>query len=129
MRTFRSLVAVAGLLLVGGCGEQTSSGSCAVPRALLSAHHASPGDRLTVTVNYTIACQDTHPGAVSVLPTRYRAVRLVLIQRDTGTTLATADTDREGHLSAEVTIPATARPGDAFIRVDHVDEDAFLTID
>lgn len=131
MTAFRSLVALTGLLLVGGCGAQSvsSAESCAAPRASLSVHHVSPGERLSVRVNYTVACQDTnHPQAEPVVPARYRAVRIRLIYGATQTTLATADTDREGYLSVQVTIPASAKTGDAFIRVDHVDEDAFLTI-
>jgi hypothetical protein len=131
MTGFRSLVALAGLLVVGGCGETSvSSGeSCPAPRALLSVHHVSPGERLSVRVNYTVACQDTnHPQGEPVVPARYRAVKIRLVQGATQTTLGTADTDREGYLSARVTIPASVTTGDALIRVDHVDEDALLTI-
>ena len=129
--TFRCLAALAGLLLVGGCGEASisSAGSCAAPRALLSVHHVSPGERLSVRVNYAVACQDTnHPQAEPVVAARYRAVEIRPIRGATHTTLATADPDPEGHLSVPVTIPASAKAGDAFIRVDHVDADAFLTI-
>ena len=132
MTAFRYSVALAGLLLVVGCGEQgvSQAESCAAPRALLSTHHVSPGDRLSVRVNYTVACQDTnHPQGEPVVPVRYRAVKIRLIHGAAQTTLATADTDREGYLSAQVTIPASATTGDAFIRVDHVGEDAFLTIE
>lgn len=81
-------------------------------------------------VNYVDACEDTnHPHAESAVPTRYQAVKIRLIQGATQTTLATADTDREGYLSARVTIPASAATGDAFIRVDHVGTDAFLAIE
>jgi len=132
MTALRSLVALAGLLVVGGCAETSvSSGdSCAALRALLSVHHVSPGDWLSVRVNYSVACQDTnHPQGEPVVPTRYRTVKIRLVQGATQTTLTTADTDREGYLWARVTIPATATTGDAFIRVDHLDEDAFLTVE
>ena len=80
-------------------------------------------------VNYTVACQDTnHPQGEAVVPARYRAVKIRLVQGTAETTLATVDADREGYLSARVTIPASATTGDAFIRVDHVGEDALLTI-
>ena len=71
---------------------------------------------------------DTDPGAVTVVPARYRAVKILLIQGATQTTLATVDTDRDGHLSTQVTIPASANSGDAFIRADHA-EAAFLTVE
>ena len=131
MAAIRSLAALAALLLAGGCGVRSvsSADSCAAPRPMLSTHHASPGDHLTVSVNYTVACQDTNqPGDGTVTPRRYRAVRIHLVERATQTTLATVDTDRDGYLSTQVTIPATARPGDALIRVDHLLEDAALTI-
>ena len=61
-------------------------------------------------VNYTVACQDTnHPQGEAVVPARYRAVKIRLVQGATQTTLATVDTDREGYLSARVTIPASAK--------------------
>ena len=131
MTAFRSLVVLAALLVVGGCGEQSvsSAESCAPPRVLLPVHHVSPGESLSVRVNYTVACQDTnHPQGEAVVPARYRAVKIRLVQGTAETTLATVDADREGYLSARVTIPASATTGDAFIRVDHVGEAALLTI-
>jgi hypothetical protein len=132
MAGFRSLVALAGLLAVGGCAETSvSSGeSCPEPRALLSVHQVTPGERLSVRVNYSVACQDTnHPQGEPVVPPRHRAVKIRLVQGAMQTTLATTDTDREGYLSARVTIPASAKAGEGFIRVDHVGEDALLTIE
>ena len=129
MTALRSLISLASLLLVSGCGAQgvSSSRSCAAPRAALSAQQASPGDRVTVTVSYRVACKDTDPGDVTVINGRFQAVKILLIQRETQTTPAKVETDQEGHLSTQVTIPASAQTGDAFVRVDHAD-DAFLTI-
>ena len=129
MTAFRSLISLASLLLASGCGVQgvSSSGSCAAPRAVLSAQQASPGDRLTATVSYRVACKDTNPGDLTVINGHFQAVKIRLIQRDAQTMLATVDTDQEGHLSTQVTIPASAKTGDAFVRVDHED-DASLTI-
>ena len=104
MTGFRSLVALAGLLAVGGCGETgVSSGeSCPEPRALLSVDQVSPGEQLSVRVNYSVACQDTdHPQGEPVVPARYRAVKIRLLQGATQTTLATTDADRR----------AISRPG------------------
>ena len=131
MTAFRSLVVLAALLVVGGCGEQSvsSAESCAPPRVLLPVHQVSPGEWLSVRVNYTVACQDTnHPQGEAAVPARYRAVKIRLVQGTAETTLATVDADREGYLG-RVTIPASATTGDAFIRVDHVGEDALLTIE
>jgi hypothetical protein len=129
MTAFRSLISLASLLLISGCGVQggSSSGSCAAPRAALSAQQASPGDGLTVTVSYRVACKDTDPGDVTVIDGHFQAVKIFLVQRDKQTMLATVNTDQEGHLSTRVTIPASAQTGDAFVRVDYAD-DAFLTI-
>lgn len=80
-----------------------------------------------MTVSYSVACKDTDPGDVTVINGQFQAVKILLIQRDKQTILATVDTDQEGHLSTQVTIPASAQTGDAFVRVDHAD-DAFLTI-
>lgn len=80
-----------------------------------------------MTVSYRVACKDTDPGEVTVIGGQLQAVKIFLIQRDKQTMLATVDTDKEGHISTRVTIPASAQSGDAFVRVDHAD-DAFLTI-
>src|SRR6476659_7000122 len=101
MAGFRSSVALAGLLVVAGCGETSvsSGASCPEPRALLSVHQVSPGERLSVRVNYSVACQDTnHPQGEPVVPPRHRAVKIRLVQGATQTTLATTDADREGYL-------------------------------
>ena len=129
MTAFKPLIPLAGsLLLVSGCGVQSvSSLSCAMPPAALSANQASPGDHLTVTVSYVLACQDTNPGQMTVTKERFHAVKIRLIQDKAQTTLATVDTDQEGQLSTQVTIPANAQTGDAFVRVDYA-RDAYLTI-
>ena len=64
---------------------------------------------------------------MTVIKGQFQAVKILLIQRDTQTGLATVDSDQEGHLSTQVTIPASAQEGDEAIRVGHAD-DAFLTI-
>lgn len=73
MTAFRSLVVLAALLVVGGCGQQSvsSAESCAPPRVLLLVHRVFPGESLSVRVNYTVACQDTnHPQGEAVVPSR-----------------------------------------------------------
>ena len=80
-----------------------------------------------MTVSYSVECKDTDPGDVTVIKGQFQAVKILLIRRDTQTVLATVDSDQEGHLSTQVTIPASAQEGDAAIRVGHAD-DAFLTI-
>ena len=62
MTSSQRLISFTGsLLLVSGCGMQSvSASSCAMPPAAPSAKQASPGDHLTVTVSYVLACQDTN---------------------------------------------------------------------
>ena len=80
-----------------------------------------------MTVSCSVACKDTDPGDVTVIKGQFQAVKILLIQRDTQTVLATVDSDQEGHASTHVTIAARAQEGDAAIRVSHAD-DAFLAI-
>ena len=80
-----------------------------------------------MTVSYVLACQDTNPGEMTVTKERFHAVKIRLIQDNAQTTLATVDTDQEGQLSTQVTIPANAQTGDAFVQVDYA-RDAYLTI-
>lgn len=118
-----AVLASVGLVSAGGCSASGGSAeSCAPPRTVLSSRQVAPGDRLTVTVRFTVACQDTDPGTVSVVRQRWRAVRVQLVQGATQTLLATVDPDRDGVLSTQVTVPAGAKAGEAFIRVDHVDD-------
>ena len=65
--------------------------ACAMPPAALSAKQASPGDHLTVTVSYVLACQDTNPGEMTVTKERFHAVKIRLIQDNAQTTLATVE--------------------------------------
>ncbi|MGZ4777533.1 MAG: hypothetical protein ACXVYW_19730 [Oryzihumus sp.] len=123
----RAVASLAGLLLVAACSAG-SGASCALPRPVLSSGHPAPGDRLTVQVDLDRECVDTnHPGP-PLPPKAWRGVRVSLVQGATVTVLATVDSDAQGQVSAEVTIPVGAAPGRAPIRVDFA-EDAALTID
>ena len=104
----------------------TSAGSCALPRPLLSAQHVSPGQKLTVSIDFSLTCQDTDH-AEAAITQAWKSVRIHLVEGNTDMVLATLDTGRAGHLSTQVTIPVKASVGLSIIRIDYAD-DVPLTI-
>ena len=129
MKGFVGAVAVCALV-VSACGVGgTSTGeSCAGPGVALSAPEVARGDRLTVSVDFVSACQDTDPGSVEVFGPHPRQVRIHLVSLSgEQTLLATAAPDQAGRLSTQVTIPATATLGVERISVDYA-RDATVTI-
>ncbi|MGN6636863.1 MAG: hypothetical protein ACTHJ6_15595 [Oryzihumus sp.] len=94
----------------------------------LSAPEVARGARLTVSVIFVSACQDTDPGSVEVFGPHPRQVRIHLVSLSgEQTLLATAAPDHAGRLSTQVTIPATAAVGVERISVDYT-RDAPVTI-
>lgn len=122
------VTALVAVLATGGCAMSatTSAGSCALPRPVLSAQHASPGQKLTVSIDFSLTCQDTNH-AEAAITQAWKSVRIRLVEGNTDMVLATLDTDRAGHLSTQVTIPVKASAGLALIRIDYAD-DVPLTI-
>lgn len=98
-----------------------------MPLPVLRPTEVAPGDRVALTVDLSADCVDTnHPGPS--LPRRqWRGVRITLVDNGSQTPLATLDSDRDGRISTDLTIPEGAAPGSALVRVDGA-RDATLTI-
>ena len=127
MRALRTALSIASLLVASACGSPSTE-SCAAPHPILSPSHASPGSKVTVKVDLSVACVDTNHPDSPVPPRKWQGIPINLVQGDRQVRLATVDSDTSGHLSAEVKIPNDAEAGQAAIRVKFA-EDAPLTID
>ena len=116
------------MLSVGACteGGDSSAGSCRPPRPVVSPAVVSPGETLEVTIEYPLTCQDGN-GPVQPPDTGWRGVRVMLIQGDKETLLATVDANVTGKVQITVPLPSGVTSGPAIVRANSTEE-APLTV-
>ncbi len=113
--------------LLSGCSSSTdSSAGCVAHRSQTSVAEVTAGQSLQVSADWLWSdCNDTNGGTWGHA---LRDQAITWTQSQVSTELARADADpRTAHLEVAVTVPASARPGPAEIRIGDA-EPAKLTV-